>query len=165
MKSLGLYQGKTVRLEKKDKDRINRAYAKFSHAANNPENWKGVKVTKAQARAWKERGASVNNGRVAIYSKGYDHIRKTRKGDVILSNAEKSKRLTLETDPDKLAAMAKAYGRGLIGIQIGGTSLHVHFNNWADAVAYAHQLTTELQDKGSGIVPLPVFVSGEPHAS
>lgn len=162
LKSLGLYTGKTTRLEKKDKDRINRAYAKFSYAAENPSAWKGVKVSKAQAKEWKKRGLAVFDERVMVYAKGYDHIKKTRSGDLILSNAEKSKRFTLTTDPTKLERMANRYGN--IGVQIGGVSIHRSFESWDDAVAYAQQLRSRFQSvKGKeDLMPLPVFIEGEP---
>lgn len=160
LKSLGLYTGKTTRLEKKDKDKINRAYSKFSYAANNPTSWKGVKVKPDEAKKWRERGVAVFKDRVMIYSKGFDSIKRTRAGDIVLANAEKSKRFTLTTDPTKLERLSMKHGS--IGIQIGGVSIHRNFESWQDAVAYANQLRSRFAANAEkrDLVPLPVFVSG-----
>lgn len=120
-----------------------------------------MKVSAPQAKEWAKRGATVFKDRVMIYAKGYEHIKRTRKGDIILSNAEKSKRFTLETDPLKLKKLA-AQHNDQIGIQIGGVSLHRNFVDWEDAIEYATQLRSRFAQDPSkrDLLPMPVFVKG-----
>jgi hypothetical protein len=166
LKSLGLYAGKTTGLLKKDKDKINRANKAFAFALAKPGEYKGLPLSPKQARAWKDRGITIHNGRGLFRTVGFDHIRKTRSGDVIMSDGEHSARLSLETDPRKLRRLSQKYADGQIGVAIEGKVISSTFNNFEQAQAYAVQLHEQLNrgriargDKPLSV--LPVFISGE----